>query len=211
MIENNKVILFGTVTEDFKYSHQFRGIDFYKSKIFIKGKNGEFDFVPLVVPGNILDTTKKWENSSVYVKGSFRSHNIVGDDGAKVILNVLAEEIANIDFAQMNYICLTGYVCKEPSLKKCRNGKQYLNILLAVHRKYGNSDYLPCVIEKEKFRCKDLKVGDKLRINGKIQSRMYKKKISESEYETRTAYEVSISQMEVIESEECKDQVADTE
>ena len=102
-----------------------------------------------------------------------------------------------------NKIFLDGYICKQPIYRETPLGREIADVLLAVNRPYGKSDYIPCIAwGRNAIYASGLEVGTRLQIEGRIQSREYQKRISETESETRTAYEVSISRLEVVEDEQ---------
>ncbi len=101
------------------------------------------------------------------------------------------------DSAVPNEISLTGFICKPPVYRHTPFGREIADILLAVNRSYNKSDYIPCIAWGRNARfCKGLEVGSKIALSGRIQSREYRKKVSEDEYVTKTAYEVSIIKLE---------------
>ena len=221
---NNNACISGVITEKFCYSHQIYGEKFYTSTVDVERKSGVIDSVPIMVSerladvGSVLDgdgaVTDKWVGERVYIYGHFRSFNKHDGNRNHLILHLFAREFFCIDDIghDDNSIELDGFICKEPIYRKTPYGREICDILLAVNRPYGKSDYIPCICWGRNSRfASGLEAGTRLKVQGRIQSREYFKEISEGYSERRTAYEVSISQMEVVESEECKDQVADAE
>ena len=139
------------------------------------------------------------------VKGQFRSYNNYSEEGNKLILTVFARDIYlsdDEDEANPNQIYLNGYLCKAPVYRTTPFGREITDILLAVNRAYNKSDYLPCIAWGRNARFSStFEVGDNIKIWGRIQSRDYQKKISEDEIITKTAYEISVSKMEIAEKE----------
>lgn len=211
---NNNAYISGVISEGFCYSHDVYGEKFYTSIVEVERKSGVVDRVPIIVSERLVDVGLILFRERVCVYGQFRSFNKHDGNRSHLILHLLVREFFCIDDEgyDSNSIELDGYLCKKPYFRETPLGKEIADILLAVNRGNGRTDYIPCIAWWNNARRADgLEVGTHLRITGRIQSRDYQKQISEEEYETRTAYEVSISQMEVIESEECKDQVADDE
>lgn len=104
---------------------------------------------------------------------------------------------ANID---KNCITINGYVCKEPNYRKTPLGREITDMLIAVNRDYGKSDYIPCIAWGRNARfAGGFKIGTRVKLIGRIQSREYDKKISDTEFEKKVAYEVSVSKCDVIE------------
>ena len=140
----------------------------------------------------------------IMVSGQFRSYNRHEELKNRLVLSVFAREIEFIDEepdgAKTNHILLEGYMCKRPVYRKTPLGREIADLLLAVNRPYGKSDYIPCICWGRNARyASSFDVGEHVRVLGRIQSREYVKKLSETETETRVAYEVSVSKLECIE------------
>ena len=99
-----------------------------------------------------------------------------------------------------NQILLDGYICKDPIYRKTPLGREIADLLVAVNRSYGKSDYIPCICwgRNARFAAR-FEVGVHVQIWGRIQSREYVKRLNEDEVEKRTAYEVSVSKIEYME------------
>ena len=214
MIEsNNTAYISGVIAEEFCYSHDVYGEKFYTSIVDVERKSGVIDKVPIMVSerladvGSLLindgDVTDKWVGERVYIYGHFRSYNKhVGGGQNHLILHLFAREFFCIDNTEYddNSIELDGFICKEPIYRKTPYGREICDILLAVNRPYGKSDYIPCIAWGRNARfVSGLEVGTRLKVQGRIQGREYVKKLSEVESEKRTAYEVSIGKVEVVE------------
>ena len=135
------------------------------------------------------------------VKGQFRSYNNYTESGNKLILTVFARDIEinpeEVNLKNPNYIYLNGFLCKKPVYRTTPFGREITDILIAVNRAYNKSDYIPCIAWGRNARfAGSLEVGENIKIWGRIQSREYQKKISETESITKTAYEISVSKME---------------
>lgn len=221
---NNSACISGVIAEKFCYSHQIYGEKFYTSTVDVERKSGVIDSVPIMVSERLADVgsvlvgdgavTDKWVGERVYIYGHFRSYNKHVGGQNHLILHLFAREFFCIDDIghDDNSIELDGFIRKEPIYRKTPYGREICDILLAVNRPYGKSDYIPCIFwGRNALFVSNMKVGERIRLEGRIQSRDYLKKISEEEYETRTAREVSVYRLEVIDGEERKDQVADAE
>lgn len=221
---NNNACISGVIAEKFCYSHQIYGEKFYTSTVDVERKSGVIDKVPIMVSerladvGSLLigdgDVTDKWVGERVYIYGQFRSFNKHDGNRNHLILHLFAWEFFCIDNTEYddNSIELDGFICKEPIYRKTPYGREICDIPLAVNRPYGKSDYIPCICRGRNSRfASGLEAGTRLKVQGRIQSREYIKKISEEYSEHRIAYEVSVSKMEVVKNEKCKDQVTDAE
>jgi single-stranded DNA-binding protein len=137
------------------------------------------------------------------VNGQFRSYNRHEEDRNRLVLSVFAREISfveeELDGAKTNNILLDGYICKAPVYRKTPLGREIADLLLAVNRPYGKSDYIPCICWGRNARyASSFEVGEHVQVLGRIQSREYVKKLSEVETEKRVAYEVSVSKLECV-------------
>lgn len=208
--ENNKVTLSGEIVSNFKFDHERYGEGFYTAMLSTERLSGQKDVVPIMVSERLVDTGADWEGRFIKVSGQFRSYNKHEEWKSKLVLSVFVREFEEIteeqieyEFQNDNVISLDGYICKLPVYRKTPLRREIADILLAVNRPYGKSDYIPtiCWGRNARFASK-LEIGTRLHIEGRIQSWEYQKRISDDEYETRTAYEVSASMLTVVEEME---------
>ncbi|MBR6665592.1 MAG: single-stranded DNA-binding protein [Lachnospiraceae bacterium] len=204
VIENNQVTIMGEIVSDFSFSHEIFGEGFYLADIRVKRLSESYDEIPLMVSERLLDVKGDYKGMNVAVNGQFRSYNRHEERKNRLVLSVFAREIAFVDeveeSAKSNQIYLDGYICKEPIYRKTPLGREIADVLLAVNRPYGKSDYIPCICWGRNARyANQFKVGERCAIWGRIQSREYMKKLSEDEIEKRVAFEVSVSKLELLE------------
>lgn len=204
---NNKVMLVGDVVSNYEYNHENHGESFYTFKVRIERTSGQSDIIPVLLSDRLVDVNENIVGRNVSIIGQYRSYNQVDSNGKKrLMLFVFATDI-EVDsiLPYTNDIELIGYVCKEPVYRKTPLDREISDLCVAVNRAYGKSDYIPCIAwgRNARFASK-LDIGTKIHIKGRIQSREYSKKISEDEFETRTAYEVSVIEIEteVLEGEQ---------
>lgn len=201
--ENNKVELTGRIISNLEFNHEIFGEKFYSAILFTERTSGNADVIPLLISEKLFTSNLKGEYVSVI--GELRSYNKHAEGKNSLQLNVFVQELQILDgeFADFaNEMELTGYICKPPTYRKTPLGREITDILLAVNRPYVKSDYIPCICwGRNAAYASKLEIGTRIRIAGRIQSREYQKKISETESETRTAYEVSVSRIEVVEDE----------
>ena len=203
--ESNKVNLIGRITGEFKFSHEVGGEKFYMLNLDVMRLSNQTDTIPLMVSERIANVTESYDGKIVGVSGQFRSFNKHEGKKNRLELSVFVQEIRFLENVSpnINVINLRGYICKAPIYRKTPFGREIADILLAVNRPYGKSDYIPCIAcGRNAEYAANLDVGTCLEVSGRIQSREYQKRISETETETRTAYEVSISKMEMIQRDE---------
>ena len=195
-IEDNEARLSGVVVSEPELSHEVHSEKFYKFFICSKRLSSNEDTLIVTIPYSLLEKTQVEKGDFVIVEGQFRSYNNYSGIGNKLVLTLFARNIekAEEDILPFNEVYLNGYVCKDIVLRVTPFGREIADILLAVNRAYNKSDYIPCIAwGKNARRLKDVKVGCNLKIKGRMQSRDYEKKISETQSEIKTAYEISIS------------------
>lgn len=207
VIENNQVTVMGTIVSDFEFSHEIFGEGFYMVDIMVERLSDSADLIPLMVSDRLIDVTADYKGYHVSVLGQFRSYNRHEEHKNKLVLSVFAREITFMDeieeSAKTNQIYLDGYICKEPIYRKTPLGREIADLLLAVNRPYGKSDYIPCICWGRNARfANGFQVGTRCAIWGRIQSRKYMKKMNEEEMEKRIAFEVSVSKLELLEDDE---------
>ena len=191
----------GTVCSSLTVSHEIYGEVFYKFDFKVPRLSDCSDIIIITVSERILNSFSIQPGDMLQIEGQYRSYNNYSGEGSKLILTVFAKNIYPMteNFSSPNSIYLNGYICKMPTYRTTPFGREIADILLAVNRHYGKSDYIPCIAwgRNAKF-CAGLEVGTNLKIWGRIQSRIYKKKVDDDTYEEKTAYEVSISKLEII-------------
>lgn len=204
-IKNNIVEIRGEIEKEFVFSHEICGEGFYETTICTKRTSGTDDHIPVMASERLIKIQNSFPGSRVYIKGQFRSYNQHDGERSRLILYVFAREfeIDDSGFDDENKIFIEGYLCKEPIYRFTPIGREITDILLAVNRPYGKSDYIPCILWGRNARySNEFLVGEKMQIRGRIQSREYKKKFPDGNIEIRTAYEVSV---QTIEKEEERD------
>lgn len=201
IIENNQVTITGEVASEFTFSHEVFGEGFYMVEVLVRRLSNSDDRIPLMISERLIDVTQDYRGEYITVNGQFRSYNKHDENKNHLVLSVFVREITfveeELDGAKTNNIMLDGYICKNPIYRKTPLGREIADLLLAVNRPYGKSDYIPCICWGRNARyASNFEVGEHVQIFGRIQSREYVKKITETETEKRTAYEVSVSKLE---------------
>ena len=162
------------------------------------------DYIPLMISERLIDVNEDMVGQNIYVTGQFRSFNRHEEKKNRLVLSVFVRELEFLDEiddeVKSNQIFLDGYVCKEPIYRKTPLGREIADLLIAVNRSYGKSDYIPCICWGRNARfASGFDVGGHVQIWGRIQSREYVKKLSETQTEKRVAYEVSVSKIDFLE------------
>ena len=194
---SNKIELCGKVLTKPIYTHELYGEGFYEFMLGVDRLSEYEDKIPITISEKLLKEKKLEVGSGVFLKGQLRSYNKLMEGRSKLILTVFAREIFFDDATEpSNIIEVSGYICKEPIYRTTPFNREICDILLAVNRAYNKSDYLPCIAWGRNARfIKDCKVGEKVFISGRIQSREYQKKLDDGTAETRVAYEISINKI----------------
>lgn len=210
-LENNHLVLVGKVTSDKKFSHEIYGESFYIFDLEVARLSGNSDIIPITISERLILEKELEIGDKVAIEGQFRSYNSYENEKNRLILTVFAKDIKylaeedeeNSSEKVSNEVTLIGYICKKPIYRQTPFGREISDILLAVNRAYNKSDYIPAIAWGRNARfCQNIEVGTKVKITGRVQSRNYEKKFEDGTTQTRTAYEVSISSLEIVNEEE---------
>ena len=204
LFENNQVTMIGEIVSEFEFSHEVYGEGFYLVDISVSRLSDSVDYIPLMVSERLVDVTQSYIGETISVSGQFRSYNRHEEKKNRLILSVFVRELEFVDEIEddikSNQIYLDGYICKEPIYRKTPLGREIADLLVAVNRSYGKSDYIPCICwgRNARFAGK-FEVGTHIHLWGRIQSRTYQKRLDNDVVEKRTAYEISVSKIECVE------------
>jgi len=207
-IDNNQATLSGKIISPFRFSHEVFGEGFYLFDLSVGRLSDSSDTIPVMASERLLNIHEDQVGKFAEINGQFRSYNYHTENRNRLLLSVFAREITLSDdetaITKPNSIFLDGYVCKKPIYRKTPLGREIADLLLAVNRPYGKSDYIPCICWGRNARFADsFAIGGHVQIWGRIQSREYQKKLSETETEKRIAYEVSVSKLDYLEDVAC--------
>ncbi len=200
-IANNRAEVIGIVSDELELSHEIYGESFYTFTLEIPRLSGISDNVRVMVSDRLLADMPLFVGDLVEVDGQFRSYNSYENGDNRLVLTVFAKDIRHAEKTEdknPNSLYLNGFICKPPVYRTTPFGREITDLLLAVNRSYNKSDYIPVIAWGRNARfCKSINVGDNIKVWGRIQSRVYQKHISEDEVIEKTAYEVSVSRMEM--------------
>ncbi|MCF0134199.1 MAG: single-stranded DNA-binding protein [Blautia sp.] len=203
IMENNQVSVVGRILTGFTYSHQVFGEKFYTMDVTIKRMSDSADCLPVLVSERLLDVKGDYVGRRIEIHGQFRSYNRHDDTRNRLILSVFAREVRFAEEEEdelINRIFMNGYICRPAVYRRTPLGREIADVLLAVNRPYGKSDYIPCICWGRNARyTSELEVGRHVLIWGRIQSREYVKRLGDNGSEKRIAYEVSVNKLEYIE------------
>ena len=212
-LENNHLVLVGKVTSDKKFSHEIYGEKFYIFDLEVPRLSGNADIIPITISERLLEKEDLEIDKKIIVEGQFRSYNSYQNERNKLVLTVFAKDVkfienqdeeiqASKDFVS-NEVTLNGYICKKPIYRQTPFGREIADLLLAVNRAYNKSDYIPCIAWSRNARfCENIEVGTEVKVVGRVQSRTYEKKYEDGTSETKVAYEVSISSLEIVKQDD---------
>ncbi len=205
-IDNNKATVIGSVEDELVFNHEIYGEKFYMFTLSIPRLSEINDHIKVMISERLLEEIDIKEGGMFEISGQFRSYNNYNAAENKLLLTLFAKDIEVFDeekHKNPNSIYLNGFVCKPPVYRTTPFGREITDMLIAVNRTYNKSDYIPVIAWGRNARyCKNLVVGDNIKIWGRMQSRNYQKHLSDDEVVTRTAYEVSVSKLEVVNKEE---------
>ena len=203
-MDNNQVTIVGTVDSEFTYSHEVFGEGFYMLEVVVSRLSHMEDRIPLMVSERLVDVKESCMGKIVEVHGQFRSYNKHEEGRNRLILSVFVREFSFVGeegtLTRPNSIYLDGYICKPPVYRMTPLGREIADLLMAVNRPYGKSEYLPCICwgRNARFAGK-FEVGTHIHLWGRIQSRTYQKRLEDDVVEKRTAYEISVNKIECVE------------
>ena len=196
--DTNVVNLIGELDSELEFSHEIFGEKFYNTKIKINRLSDSYDILPITISERLLEDIDFENNKLVSVTGQLRSYNKNIDNKNRLVLTVFVRDlkVSEEENKDPNSIFLDGYICKAPVYRKTPLGREITDLLVAINRPYNKSDYIPSIVwgRNAKF-AKSLKVGDRIQMWGRVQSREYEKKTEDGNVLKKVAYEVSISRI----------------
>lgn len=205
-LENNIVEIGGKIVSNIEFSHELYDEKFYKFYIETNRLSSSSDKLPVIISERISDLNTLNIGDFIHITGQFRSYNEPTQNGkSRLVLSIFTKEIEKVEDESMitlNDATFIGYICKPPIYRKTPLGREIADLLIAVNRTYKKSDYIPCILwgRNAKF-CENIDTGTLVKLNGRIQSRIYEKKYSDGTVEEKTAYELSVSKFSVLKEE----------
>ena len=198
----NRIILAGTVGGPAERSHENHGITYFRFPLRVCRLSGAEDVLNVVAAQSLLVQCPVRPGDGLAVEGEVRSYNNRSGTGSKLIITVYARALEQSSGDHKNDLTLAGVLCKPPVLRRTPLGREICDMMLAVNRKYGRADYLPCIAWGGLAAwCSRLEVGDGIKLSGRLQSRDYLKEL-DGKTERRTAFEISVMSLEPLEQTE---------
>lgn len=191
----NSIELCGVVAAEPAFSHENHGQSFYRFPLEVERLSGQADRIEILALSATLSSAAISQGARIRVLGQLRSYNNRSDSGRRLIISVLANVITPWEGEARNTVLLSGALCKPPILRRTPLGRSICDVMLAVNRRYGRSDYLPCIAWGQlAMQLGALEVGAAVALEGRMQSRTYTKVI-DGQTEERVAYEISIMRL----------------
>ncbi|MDD6308153.1 MAG: single-stranded DNA-binding protein [Clostridia bacterium] len=198
-METNTAMISGIIEDEAVFSHSVYGEGFYTFHVCVPRLSETNDIIPVTISERLMEPDALHVGERVEVSGQFRSYNNYTETGNRLMLTLFARDVQFPKEASLspNEITLVGYLCKPPVYRHTPFGREISDMLLAVNRSYNKSDYIPCIAWGRNARfSRNLAVGDKVQLSGRIQSREYRKKVAEDVFVSKTAYEISVIKIE---------------
>lgn len=217
IVVNNQAVIDGTIITDIELHHNTHGENIYAFTISSKRLNNDVtDDIPVEVSERVVDINEFKKGDIVRVVGQFRSYNQYDEasDRVRLKLFLFARDmtLCEDDNSRKNSIHLVGYVCKKPVFRTTPQGREISDVIIAVNRMYKKTDYIPCIAWSRNARfLSRFEVGTKVELEGRIQSREYRKRVDDIEFITRVVYEVSISNIQVLEGPKEREESLDSQ
>jgi single-stranded DNA-binding protein len=197
----NQAVLVGEAVTEPEYSHTSHGEDYFRIPVKSLRMSGAEDVVNIIASRSLLSRYTVRAGERICVTGELRSYNNNSGVGSRLVITIFAQELTGDRWGEdENRLRLAGTLCRTPVYRHTPLGREIADLLLAVNRPYGRSDYLPCIAwGKVAQRCRELDTGTGVRLQGRLQSRSYTK-VLEAGSVKRVAYEVSILTLELVDT-----------
>lgn len=201
----NTIHLKGRIAQQLQFDHELFDEQFYTTTLCVPRTSGAEDFLPVTISERLLIGQTLAVGSELCVEGQLRTHNKIQEGSSRLVITAFAQQILNCeeDRENANQVRLTGTLCKLPVFRTTPFGREIADLMIAVNRAYGKSDYLPCIAWGRTARfAASLKPGDRVWLAGRFQSRVYQKQLPDGTAQNKTAYEVSAYRLALLRDEE---------
>lgn len=196
----NRAVLRGIAAAAPVLSHENHGVTYHTFPLSVLRLSGVEDKINVIAAQPLLEASPVTAGEAVEIEGEVRSFNNKSGQGSRLVITLYARSLQPGEGEHLNELKLAGVLCKPPVLRRTPLGRDICDLMLAVNRRYGRADYLPCIAWGGLARqCGALSVGDGVRIAGRLQSRVYTK-VENGFSQERTAYEISVMKLEPVES-----------
>ena len=205
----NSIHLRGHVCQPLQFGHELFGEQFFVTTLRVPRLSGAEDFLPVTLSERLLIDEPIAAGSVLCLDGQLRSYNKVVEGSGRLLITAFAQRLLpEEDDENPNRVQLTGALCKAPSYRTTPFGREIADLMLAVNRSYGKSDYSPCITWGRTARyAANLKIGDKVQLVGRFQSRNYQKQLPDGTVLNKVAYEVSVSRLSAMKEDSFSEQM----
>ena len=205
----NSIHLRGHVCQPLQFGHELFGEQFFVTTLRVPRLSGAEDFLPVTLSERLLIDEPIAAGSVLCLDGQLRSYNKVVEGSGRLLITAFAQRLLpEEDDENPNRVQLTGALCKAPSYRTTPFGREIADLMLAVNRSYGKSDYIPCITWGRTARyAANLKIGDKVQLVGRFQSRNYQKQLPDGTILNKVAYEVSVSRLSAMKEDSLSEQL----
>ena len=194
----NHVTIRGELVQLPEFSHENHGKRFFRFVLEVRRLSGAVDQLPVVAEEALVQGIDPCGGSMITVTGQVRSHNYRVEGVRRLMVFVFASTICAEDGEPINEVTLEGPLCREPTFRRTPLGREICDVMLAVPRPFHRADYLPCILwGRTAHEVSACHTRDRIRISGRLQSRIYTK-LTESGAEERTTYEISALTAEIL-------------
>ena len=199
----NYLHLTGRICREPEYGHEVFGERFYYATLSVPRLSGAEDLLPVTVSERLMDQADMSLGATLAMEGQLRSYNKVVEGAGRLLITGFIQHLVTPDeTVNPNQVMLTGALCKPPSYRTTPFGREIADLMLAVNRAYGKSDYIPCITwGRTAHFASRLKVGDRVKILGRFQSRAYQKQLPDGQIAEKMAYEVSVGRLTMAEAQ----------
>lgn len=200
---NNRIVAVGRLEGPLSLSHEVMNEPFFTGTLLVKRLSGALDKLPLTIPGKLMAGGRLDDGRQLMVQGQVRSYNKVIDGAGRLMVTLFAQSLSETqENDTLNKVALTGALCRPPVYRSTPFGREICDMMLAVNRAFGKSDYIPCIAwgRNAQFASR-FRVGDRIRVTGRLQSREYQKLMESGEYIARNAFEVSAFTLETADAQ----------
>ena len=200
---NNRITAAGRLEGELTLSHEVMNEPFYTGTLAVRRLSGAIDRLPVTIPGKLMGLLPEDRDALLLMTGQVRSYNKVVDGAGRLMVTLFAQSVSETrDNDTLNRVTLTGALCKPPIYRSTPFGREICDMMLAVNRAFGKSDYIPCIAwgRNAQYAAR-FGVGERVRLTGRLQSREYQKLLENGEYMVRSAYEVSSFTLEAAEGD----------
>lgn len=197
---NNRMMACGRLERAPELSHEVMNEPFYAGTLLVKRLSGTVDRLPVTLPGKLISEARLPLDTLLMMTGQVRSYNKVVEGNGRLMVTLFAQSVTPTNENEtLNRVELTGALCKPPVYRSTPFGREICDMMVAVNRAFGKSDYIPCIAWGRNAQyASRFCVGDQVRISGRLQSREYQKLMDNGEYVVRNAFEVSAFTLDAV-------------